>query len=159
MYDYARSGKYDFGKIFATADIASSRNPAHTQTLIKALDDTDPSVRYWGATGLTVLKASSGKDALQKALKDPEVAVRIAAAEALYVTGGDKPGAIAALTEALKSDNPYVRLQALNILDLTGKDAAPAVAEAERIAGQKAEMFDYDIRAAKVLLQNYKNSK
>ncbi|SEJ12536.1 HEAT repeat-containing protein [Dyadobacter sp. SG02] len=159
LYDYARSGKYNFAKIAATAEIASSRNPAHTQALIQALGDADPSVRFWGATGLTVLKAASGKDALQKTLKDPEPAVRIAAAEALYVTGADKPGAIAALTEALKSDNPYARLQALNILDLTGKDAAPAIPDAEKISVQKAEMFDYDIRAAKVLLQNYKSSK
>jgi N-sulfoglucosamine sulfohydrolase len=88
-----------------------------------------------------------------------EIAVRIAAAEALYITGGDKPGAISMLTAALKSDNPYARLQALNILDLTGKDAAPAIADAEKIAGQKPEMFDYDIRAAKVLLENFKSSK
>ncbi|MDR6807332.1 arylsulfatase A-like enzyme [Dyadobacter sp. BE34] len=159
LYDYARSGKYDLNKIAAIADQASSRNPANTQALIKALVDADASVRYWGATGLTVLKAASGKVALQKALKDPEVSVRIAAAEALYVTGTDKPGAIAALTDALKSDNPYARLQALNVLDLTGKDAAPALPETEKISEQKAEMFDYDIRAAKVLLQNYKSSK
>lgn len=159
LYDYVRSGKYDLNKIVATADLASSRNPANTQALIKALGDADASVRYWGATGLTVLKAASGKVALQKALKDPEVAVRIAAAEALYITGTDKPGAIAALTDALKSDNPYARLQALNVLDLTGRDAAPAIPEAEKISGEKAEMFDYDIRAAKVLLQNYKSSK
>ena len=159
LYDYARGGKYDLTKIAATVDLASSRNPAHTQALIKALGDADASVRYWGATGLTVLKAASGKAALQKALHDPEVAVRIAAAEALYVTGTDKPGAIAALTDALKSDNPYARLQALNVLDLTGKDAAPAIPETEKISEQKAEMFDYDIRAAKVLLQNYKSSK
>lgn len=159
LYDYARSGKYNFEKIVATAELASSRNAANTQALIKALGDADPSVRYWGATGLTVLKASAGKEALQKALKDPEPAVRIAAAEALYVAGSDKPGAVAALTDALKSDNPYARLQALNVLDLTGKDAAPAIPEAEKISVQKAEMFDYDIRAAKVLLNNFKNSR
>ncbi len=159
LYDYARSGRYDFEKIAATADIASSRNAANTPALIKALGDADPSVRYWGATGLTVLKATSGKDALQKALTDPEPAVRIAAAEALYVTGTDKPGAIAALADALKSDNPYARLQALNVLDLTGKDAAPAIPEAEKISVQRAEMFDYDIRAAKVLLNNFKNTQ
>ncbi|ACT93738.1 sulfatase-like hydrolase/transferase [Dyadobacter fermentans] len=159
LYDYARSGQYNFGKIAATADLASSRTAAHTQALIKALADTDPSVRYWGATGLTVLKAAAGKDALRKALKDPEPAVRIAAAEALYVTGADKTAAVATLTDALKSDNPYARLQALNVLDLAGKDAAPAIPGAEQIAAQKPEMFDYDIRAAKVLLNNFKNSK
>lgn len=159
LYDYARSGSYQFEKIVATADLASSRNAAHTQQLVQALADADPSVRYWAATGLTVLKAATAKSALQKALQDPEPAVRIAAAEALYVTGADKPGAIAALTDALKSDNPYARLQALNVLDLTGKDAAPAVPAAEKIAAQKPGMFDYDIRAAKVLLNNFRNSK
>lgn len=159
LYDYARSGSYQFEKILATADLASSRNAAHTEKLVQALGDADPSVRYWAATGLTVLKAANGKAALQKALQDPEPAVRIAAAEALYVTGADKPGAVAALTDALNSDNPYARLQALNVLDLTGKDAAPAVPAAEKIAAQKPGMFDYDIRAAKVLLDNLRNSK
>ncbi|MCF0070626.1 sulfatase-like hydrolase/transferase [Dyadobacter sp. CY261] len=159
LYDYARSGKYSLEKVVAMADIATSRNAVHTPALIKALADNDPVIRYWAATGLTVLQASTAKDALQKALKDPEVAVRIAAAEALYVTGADKSGAVATLTESLKSDNPYARLQALNVLDLTGKDAAPAIGAAERIAGQKPEMFDYDIRAARVLLNNFKNSQ
>jgi N-sulfoglucosamine sulfohydrolase len=153
LYDYARSGKYDMEKIIATADMASARNPAHAKELIKRLTDTDPVVRYWAATGLTILNDGSVKNLLKKSLNDSEPAVRIAAAEALYVTNADKPGAIAALTEALKSDNPYVRLQALNILDLTGQDAKPAFELVKKIADQKPEMFDYDIRAAKVLLE------
>nr|WP_295921280.1 sulfatase-like hydrolase/transferase [uncultured Dyadobacter sp.] len=159
LYDYARSGAYDIEKVLATADAASSRNAVHTKTLIKALSDADPVVRYWAATGLTVLKAPAGKTELQKALQDREPAVRIAAAEALYVSGADRQGAVTALVEALKSDNPYARLQALNVLDLTGKDAAPAAAEAGKIADQKAAMFDYDIRAAKVLLEHLRNTK
>lgn len=159
LYDYARSGKYAIEKVITTADIASSRNAAHTKELIQALSDADPVVRYWAATGLTVLKAPTGKAALQKALQDREPAVRIAAAEALYVTGADKPGAVAMLVETLKSDNPYARLQALNVLDLTGKDAAPAMADAEKIASRQAAMFDYDIRAAKVLLDHFRNTK
>jgi N-sulfoglucosamine sulfohydrolase len=155
LYDYARSGKYDLEKVISTADIASSRNPAHSKELIKKLGDPDPVVRYWAATGITVLKEKSAEEALKKALADPEIAVRIAAAEALYVTGKDKEAAIKTLTEALESDNSYARLQALNILDQTGKDARPALESARKIAGQKAEMFDYDIRAAKVLLERY----
>lgn len=159
LYDYARNGKYDLEKVIKTADMASSRNAAHTKKLIAGLADKDAIIRYWSATGLTVLKAVSGKEALQEALKDPEPAVRIAAAEALYVTGADKQAAVITLTEALKSDNPYARLQALNVLELTGKDAKPALPDAERIAGQKAEMFDYDIRAAKVLIERYSGQK
>jgi N-sulfoglucosamine sulfohydrolase len=41
----------------------------------------------------------------------------------------------------------------LNILDLTGQDAKPAFELVKKIADQKPEMFDYDIRAAKVLLE------
>jgi N-sulfoglucosamine sulfohydrolase len=153
LYDYARSGQYDLERIIATADMASSRNPAHAKELIKRLTDTDPVVRYWAVTGLTILNEGSAKNLLQKSLNDSETAVRIAAAEALYVTNADKPGAIAALTGALKSDNPYVRLHALNILDLTGQDAKPAFELVKKIADQKPEVFDYDIRAAKVLLE------
>ncbi|NIJ53135.1 sulfatase-like hydrolase/transferase [Dyadobacter arcticus] len=153
LYDYARSGKYDFEKIITTADIATSRNPVHSKELIKRLSDPDPVVRYWAATGLTILKESSAKAPLIKVLSDPEVAVRIAAAEALYITGADKSAAVATLTDALKSANPYARLQALNVLDLTGKDAKPALDLVKKIADQKAEMFDYDVRAAKVLVE------
>ncbi|MHA4738720.1 sulfatase-like hydrolase/transferase [Dyadobacter sp. MSC1_007] len=159
LYDYARSGKYDLEKVIKTADMASSRNAVHTEKLIEGLADKDPIIRYWSATGLTILNVVSGKEALQKALKDPEPAVRIAAAEALYVTRADKQAAIITLTNALKTDNPYARLQALNILELAGKDAKPALPEAERIAGQKADMFDYDIRAAKVLVERYGGQK
>ncbi|TLU99629.1 sulfatase [Dyadobacter luticola] len=155
LYDYARSGKYDLEKVMATADMASSRNPAHAKELIKRLSDPDPVVRYWAATGMTILKEKSAKVALEKALSDPEPAVRVAAAEALYITGANKSASIATLTEVLKSENPYARLQALNILDLTGKDAAPAIELAKSIAAQKAEMFDYDIRAAKVLVERF----
>ncbi|WAC09416.1 sulfatase-like hydrolase/transferase [Dyadobacter pollutisoli] len=153
LYDYARSGQYHLEKIIATADMASSRNGAHSKELIKRLTDPDPVVRYWAATGLAILKDGSAKEQLKKSLNDSEPAVRIAAAEALYVTNTDKSGAMTALTETLKSDNPYVRLQSLNILDLTGKDVEPALGLARKIADQKPEMFDYDIRAARVLLE------
>ncbi|GLU56075.1 sulfatase-like hydrolase/transferase [Dyadobacter frigoris] len=148
LRDYAKSGKYNFKHILETADWASSRKPAYTNDLIKRLSDPDPTVRYWAATGLIVLKAKTGKDALTKATNDSETAVRIAAAEALYYIG-EKALSIKILTEALTVKNVPARVQALNALSNIGPDAAPALENSKILIKETPGMFDYDSRAAK----------
>jgi N-sulfoglucosamine sulfohydrolase len=148
LRDYAKSGKYNVKYILETADQASSRNPAFTNNLIERLTDPDPTVRYWSATGLLILKAKSGKDALVEAAKDQEVAVRIAAAEALYYIGENEIS-IQTLTESLKTENSAARVQALNALSNIGPDASPALENAKLLIKTTPGMFDYDSRAAK----------
>jgi N-sulfoglucosamine sulfohydrolase len=148
LRDYVKSGKYNLKKILETADKASSRNPSHTDFLIQRLSDQDPSVRYWAATGLIVLKAESARKVLTEAAKDPQAAVRIAAAEALYYTG-EKSLSITTLTAALKGNNTAARVQALNALSNIGPDAAPALENARALIKETPGMFDYDARAAK----------
>lgn len=148
LRDYAASGKYNLKSILETADWASSRKTSYTNGLIKRLSDTDPTVRYWAAIGLLVLKAKTGKIALTRAIGDAEPAVRIAAAEALYYVG-EKELAITTLTKALKVENVAARVQALNALSNLGPDAAPALENARALIKTEPGMFDYDSRAAK----------
>lgn len=148
LRDYAESGRYNIKRIVETADWASSRNAAYATRLVERLTDRDPTVRYWAATGLQVLKVKTAKTALLKVVDDQEPAVAIAAAEALYYVG-DKSIAVKVLSESLKSKNVAARVQALNALSNIGPDAAPALENAKVLVKENPGMFDYDSRAAK----------
>jgi uncharacterized sulfatase len=109
-----------------TAALASEGKAALAK-LIKAMDDTDAAVRYWGATGI----GNNGKDGLKaeslmvKALKDDSASVRVAAARALCFM--DKPKkAIPVLIDTLDGPHEWARLQAAIVLDSIGEMARPA---------------------------------
>ncbi|MGV3561108.1 sulfatase-like hydrolase/transferase [Larkinella arboricola] len=155
LYDFARQGKYNVNRVIETATLASSRNPADAKELVNRLNDPDPVVRYWAAMGCTVLKPGGAKKPLLPLLQDPEAAVQIAAAEALYGLG-QKEQPLAVLKNALTSSSRPVRLQALNALQTFGKDAAPLATIAREIIA-KTPMTNpvndfYDVRAAQTLL-------
>lgn len=153
LFDYARSGKYNVSKVVETAELASEGNPKNLQKLIKLLGSTDPVLRYWAATGCTILgsEATRAKKPLLALLNDPEQTVRIAAAEAL--TGmGEKEKAVDTLIDALGKGNQMTRVQALNILDQLGPEASKALQAVKAVI--KGEVVDgsYDIRAAQRIL-------
>ncbi|GAA4433034.1 sulfatase [Ravibacter arvi] len=154
LADYAKSGAYNLEKVLEAAEIASSRNPEKLTEIIRKLTDPDPVVRYWAVIGTIVLKADAApaKGKLDRLLDDPEISVRIAASEALLNLGETgKP--VAVLSEALKSDNRMARVQALNVLELAGAHAAPALENAGALLKGNPKDSDYDVRAAKRLLQ------
>ncbi|WP_420146834.1 sulfatase-like hydrolase/transferase [Spirosoma sp.] len=157
LYDYAKQGKYNTTRIIETATLASSRNSADAGEIIRRLADTDPVVRYWAATGCTVLKPASAKASLQKLLSDPEAAVRIAAAEALYQLG-EKDEPINVLKHALTDASRPVRLQALSALQTFGKDASSVTDVAKEIITKNPATNPindfYDVRAAQTLLES-----
>lgn len=158
LYEYARSNKYKIKKIMETSEMASLKDPKFLNKIIKKLNNKEPVVRYWAATGCTILgeKAAPAKDALKKMLHDPEISVRIAAAEALYLLG-EKQNSINTLIDALKSDNVMARVQALNVLENMKEDATPALAAVkELIFVDDSHNIDYDVRAAERLIENLK---
>lgn len=157
LYDYARSGQYPLEKILETAELASSRDSSALPELQRRLSAKNPVIRYWAATGINVLSSYAGapriKDDLSALLNDPEVSVRIAAAEALYSLG-KKGRSIATLKDALASDNLMARVQALNVLENIGDDAGAALDEVKRLVKENVGDGDYDVRAANRILEN-----
>jgi arylsulfatase A-like enzyme len=154
LRDYAKSGKYELNKVIETAEIASSRDKSQLKELIKRLGDKDAVVRYWAVIGTIVLKndAITAKAKLQTLLSDPEVTVRIAAAESLLALG-ETDAPVKTLSEALKSDNQMARVQALNVLETIGTKAEPAFENVRALLKTNQKDSDYDVRAAKKILE------
>ncbi len=158
LYDYARSGDYPLQRIMETAELASSKDPAFLPRLKKGLTDKNPVVRYWAVTGCTILSkdAIAARDQLAKLLQDPEISVRIAAAEALYYQS-EKEKAITVLKQGLASDNLMARLQALNVFENIGEDARPALSDIAKLLKDDVKDGDYDVRAAKHIIDKLGN--
>ena len=102
-------------------------------TFTANLEDEDPSVRYWGATGIgnfseEATKAPLVASKLEKSLSDMTPAVRVAAARALCRMGEAELG-LPVLTEVLAGDNQWARLEAAIVLDELDEIARPALAE------------------------------
>jgi uncharacterized sulfatase len=123
--------RYPLERVLAAAQLASSLQGGVTG-LVKAMEDPDSGVRYWGAMGAlmrgeTAVKVMHG--ALTKALEDASSSVRIAAAEALGRFGAEEDLAkvlevLIQLADSVKSGS-YAALQALNAIDALGQKAAP----------------------------------
>ena len=129
QYEIGQSDRtYPLEKILAAAELASLQDAKHVERLVELLDDDEPAVRWWAATGLIALgkNAAKAESALRTSLKDDSPIVRIAAAEALCGLGhaGD---VMPVLTAGLSHPTPYVRLRAINVLDRLGEKARPAL--------------------------------
>ena len=153
LYTYARSKQYNQPRILETADMASLGTPANLPELTRRLTDNDAVIRYWAATGCTVLglKAQPAMRQLTQLLGDPEISVRIAAAEALAGLG-EHTQSVQTLTDALVSDDQMARVQALSVLDKLGPAAKPALPTVRKVAQGTMKNADYDVNAAKRLL-------
>ncbi|NQT16578.1 MAG: sulfatase-like hydrolase/transferase [Planctomycetes bacterium] len=115
-------------RLLPAADLANRAGVEDLAEVVRLLDDDEPAVRYWGATGLVTLgdAAAPAAEALMKALEDPAPNVRIAAAEALSNVGR-LDEAMPVLIAGLKHPTPFIRLRAMNVLDRLGERARPAV--------------------------------
>jgi hypothetical protein len=155
-FDFVHSPAYQFDKIESAADVATSRDVTKLGEIIGFINDEDPLIRYWGATGCLVLgmDAKPAIDDLKGLLNDNSPDVRITAAEALCNLGYANL-ATPVLIEALQEDNLMVRVHALNSLEiLGGKVAKAAIPAVKKLLGDR-EGRDYDIRAEKRLIEIY----
>lgn len=157
LYEYARSGAYPLKKVIEAADLAFHGD---VDTIIKSLRDEEPMVRYWAATSCTILgeKAGAARNVLKELLSDPEISVRIAAAEALYHLGL-KETVLPTLTEALQNSNLMARVQALNVLETMEEDAVPALPAAKALISASLQGRGYDVQAATRLLEKLNNNE
>ncbi len=116
-------------------DIATkaSQGPDALDDLTKGLSDSDPSVRYWSATGIGNLgmQAAASFKQVKMAMKDASPSVRIAAARAVDRLG--RPDlAIEVLVAELESEHQWGRLAAAIVLDEMDQRAKPATAALEK---------------------------
>jgi uncharacterized sulfatase len=126
--------RYPFDRIVATAEAASMVGVDALPDLIKALDDTDAAVRYWGALGI-LMRGRDGFDAAEReihqALGDRSPDVRVVAAQALgqFGTADDRARALAVLVELSdrSRNDVFISLAALNALDALGTKAEPVL--------------------------------
>lgn len=122
--DYvADEARYPLARLVSLVDrMQVERDPA---TIVAALADAHPAVRYWGANASVLL--GEEPPALAGVLADPNSAVRVMAAEAILLRRGD-PAAIAELNAILPSQEPWpVRLVAANAVARL-KDRSPFIA-------------------------------
>ncbi len=164
VYDFAHSNNYPLERILETADMATLRDIQYLDELIMRLSDKNPIIRYWAATGCTVLgkQAKKARSKLLVLLKDEVAAVRIAVAEALYSIG-DNAAIIPTLTSILSSDNQFERVETLTVLEKMkndAKDALPAIIQMVDLRDDKKNptqplwKFPHDIKIAKRIIAN-----
>ncbi len=144
VWDAARDEqKYPLKRIVETADWVGLGDKTIGRQ-IERLGDSDPTVRFWAATGLVAQDdAAEARPALRRALGDRSVAVRTAAAEALCRTG-ECEQALAVLLENLQHEQEYARLRAANALDHLDEKARPALAEMKTLAAKTSALEGRD---------------
>ena len=113
--------------------------PESLESLVKGLSDDEPGVRYWAAMAIGALgpQAASAEKPLVAALKDPSVAVRIEAAQAM-ARMGQIDLALPLLVRELESTNVDAVLHAARAIELLGPQARKA-ASAMQQAREKAQ--------------------
>ncbi len=153
VYDYVHSDAYELERIIPVAEMATDYNPDHLPELQKAMNDENPTIRFWGAMGCLVLgkKAEPAADDLLVLLDDSNGDVVAVAAEAVVKLGFQKVG-VKALVELLAHENSKVILRATNALDQIGDVARPALMSLNNPALLEHE-DNYVTRAVSNLLQ------
>jgi hypothetical protein len=162
-FQWIRQPSVPYSKIYEAASISSLGDERNFPAIMEYLSDTEPAVRYWGATACVILgkKAAGARSELIKALKDPSVNVRIAAAEAVYNLG-EKQKALDVLLEAVSNPVKMARVHAFNVLDIIGKNASVLVPGVEKIYKgliNDQPTVEYDVRSARYFLSKYKPVK
>lgn len=128
IFEYAQGQEYDFDLTLAAAEVGASRDPHLEKAIIPDLTHPDPVVRYWAVMGIVIRDGQlAGKDKsdvlklLGPRLRDENVSVRLAAAEAAYLLGETRT-ALNLIRSVLRSGATMDRVHALNIVSKMGED-------------------------------------
>jgi len=158
MYDYMRSGKVNLDEIIEAAETATMGKEENLGKLKEYLNNKESAVRYWGATGLLILKdkATPATEELKNALKDPSADVVVVAAEALYNLG-EKETARKALLSVLENPNEFARCRALNTIDCINENSPEIISGVVNMVNnaESNTRNKYDMRAAKWLIEKW----
>jgi len=122
--------------------VLASQGKSALKELVKALDDNDAAVRYWGATGIGNIGTEAGSSAerVTAALKDESISVRVAAARALCRMNMPKR-ALPVLAAALNSEYEWGRLQAAIVLDEINEMARPLEDELKKALSKQPNKY------------------
>jgi N-sulfoglucosamine sulfohydrolase len=138
-------------------DIKELDGSSEIEPYIKALKDKYASVRYWAAIGLyyssKAKDTAQAKAACEKALDDPAMVVRIAAAHTLC-DWGNEDKALPILAEAMNNKTDKARLFAIIALNKIGEKARPLL---EQIKAAQKDSDNYVQRVAKSTIEKLEN--
>jgi HEAT repeat protein len=143
-YEIARDDTiYPMARILNVAE-RIGQGPEHVSVFKAALDDPDPAVRYWAATGLAVLgkQAEPAREALREALSDSKSWVRFAAAEACCRLGLRRQ-AVKVLADGLALPNIKENLHAAEILVALGRQSRPALPQMKEAVKRAEGLQDH----------------
>jgi N-sulfoglucosamine sulfohydrolase len=155
FYNYFRNPDLPFQEIVEAANLASAANATDLETLKGFLRHSDSAIRYWGATGMLILKedARSAIPELSLALNDTSPNVVAVAAEALYNLG-ETSEALKALGRIIAEPNEMAQCHALNVIaniQTDNPDIQSAVIDIV-VSQPGAGREKYDLRMAKSLI-------
>jgi len=167
MYDYMRSTGCPLNELLDASGLATSGNPKDLDAFKGFLNHDNSAIRYWGATGLLILKegARPAIPELEAASADRSGSVAALAAEALYGLG-EKEAAIKAYITILKDTVNYRmkdRNFALNSIDAIDTKDPEIIAAVRRFYSEKASgeqgfaarYSNYDITMSEYLLKKW----
>jgi arylsulfatase A-like enzyme len=153
LYDYMRSAACPFDELMEASELATLGGKKELNRFIKYLKNPNSAMRYWGATGLLILKADAKPaiPALIEAAKDKSGAVSTLAAEALYGLG-EKKVAVETYNRILSSESysMYDKIFALNSIDAVNDDCKELLPVIRLLVQDKTK--DYLVRNAEYLL-------
>ncbi len=144
LYDAVREDDVPLETIIETAEMASRTPAEHLDALTEQLTHTDPSVRFWAATGLAIADdhtADYEQELLTQGDNEPTEPVRAAVAEALLAADRSGP-AFDLIRKVFDASNDHAKLRALNLLEAE-RPPIPA-SLAARIVQLKADYADAD---------------
>jgi len=156
MYDYMRSPECPFDELMKASDLATLGGKNDINAFVRYLKSPNSAIRYWGATGLLILKAEAKPSisALKEAVLDKSGVVATLAAEALYGLG-EKKMAIETYVRILNSNtyNSYDKIFAMNSIDAINDISPELLPPVQLLSKLKAN--DYIVRNAEYLLTKY----
>ena len=163
MYDYMRSADCPFDELMKAADLATLGGKSNLNTFIQYMKDNNSAIRYWGATGLLILKndAKPAISALKEASTDKSGAVATMAAEALYGLG-EKELAREIYIRILNDTANYDMNEknfALNSIDAVNENSPQMIAVVQQLfkelGSSPVGLASYTYRSAEWLLKKW----
>jgi N-sulfoglucosamine sulfohydrolase len=141
MRDYIRSAACPFDELMMASERATLGGPEDLNTFIGYLKNDNCAIRYWGATGLLILKeaARPAINALKKAAYDEAGSVSTLVAETLYGLG-EKEAARKAYINILQDKITYNmtdRNFALNSLDAINEKNPEIIAAVQKLYNEQ----------------------